>query len=203
MKSLNIRSKAILFSSCIILSGCASGYQANKFSGSETAARNTVEMVRLAYPVLAENTGQDVISKATLNGINRFLSDSNVRYGDRLLIDRGAKVSDKRVQTLYKYFRSLGLETGEEIGIFGAEPAAGNMTIYLERHTVQTPECTGLNTPSTPNHQNAPMPNFGCSNATVLGLMVADPRDLVAGKSDTSGDTEKATAAVKANRKSK
>jgi len=191
----------LLIGGALALGGCGTG--PSNYSGSESPARNTVEMVRLAYPVLAESNGKDGLSRATLKGINRFLNDSAAGYGDRMLVDRGADVSDARVTMLFRHFQSLGLEIGRADGVYGAEPAPGNMTIYLERHMVQTPECSGLNVPSTPNHQNAPLPGYGCSTATALGLMVADPRDLVAGKTDPSATAEQTTRAVQALGKKK
>ncbi|HEX9489010.1 MAG TPA: CpaD family pilus assembly lipoprotein, partial [Stellaceae bacterium] len=48
---------------------------------------------------------------------------------------------------------------------------------------VTPPDCPNWSKPASGDHSNTLPSNFGCADATNLGLMVADPRDLVLGRS--------------------
>jgi len=55
--------------------------------------------------------------------------------------------------------------------------------VVVERYVVTPPDCPNWTKPPYGDHSNTPASNFGCATATNLGLMVADPRDLVIGRS--------------------
>ncbi|MDH3660097.1 MAG: CpaD family pilus assembly lipoprotein [Alphaproteobacteria bacterium] len=54
--------------------------------------------------------------------------------------------------------------------------------IVLERYLVTPPACPDWSRRSGIDYANKPHTNFGCATATNLGLMIADPRDLVRGR---------------------
>jgi pilus assembly protein CpaD len=49
----------------------------------------------------------------------------------------------------------------------------------VERYVVTPPDCPNWTKSQNEDHENAQTSNFGCANLSNLGLMVADPRDLV------------------------
>jgi type IV pilus biogenesis protein CpaD/CtpE len=51
----------------------------------------------------------------------------------------------------------------------------------LDRHLVTLPRCPNWGSESQ-NWSNRPSSNFGCANTTNLGLMIANPADLVGGR---------------------
>ena len=60
--------------------------------------------------------------------------------------------------------------------------------IVLERYFVTTPACPDWGRKSGLDYANQPHSNFGCATETNLGLMVAEPRDLVRGRDLSAAD---------------
>jgi pilus biogenesis lipoprotein CpaD len=54
--------------------------------------------------------------------------------------------------------------------------------IVLERYLVTTPACPDWSRRSGLDYANQPHSNFGCATETNLGLMIAEPRDLLRGR---------------------
>jgi pilus biogenesis lipoprotein CpaD len=54
--------------------------------------------------------------------------------------------------------------------------------VVLERYLVTLPPCPDWSRQSGTDFANLPHSNFGCATQTNLGLMVAEPRDLVRGR---------------------
>jgi pilus assembly protein CpaD len=60
--------------------------------------------------------------------------------------------------------------------------------LVLERHLVTLPACPDWSRRSGLDFDNLPLSNYGCATQTNLGLMIADPRDLVRGRGLGSAD---------------
>ena len=56
------------------------------------------------------------------------------------------------------------------------------LLVAVERYVVTPPNCPNWTKSPSGDPENAASSNFGCANMTNLGLMVADPRDLVIGR---------------------
>ena len=56
---------------------------------------------------------------------------------------------------------------------------ANTLLVVVERYVVTPPDCPNWTKSSSDDHDNSQTSNFGCSTVTNLGLMVANPRDLV------------------------
>jgi len=54
--------------------------------------------------------------------------------------------------------------------------------IVLERYVITPPPCPDWSRRSGKDYSNQPHSNFGCATETNLGLMIANPRDLVRGR---------------------
>jgi len=60
--------------------------------------------------------------------------------------------------------------------------------LILERHLVTLPACPDWSRQSGTDFSNQPHSNFGCATQTNLGLMVAEPKDLVRGRTLAPAD---------------
>jgi pilus assembly protein CpaD len=60
--------------------------------------------------------------------------------------------------------------------------------LILERHVVTLPACPDWSRQSGTDFSNQPHSNFGCATQTNLGLMVAEPKDLVRGRTVAPAD---------------
>lgn len=166
----------------------------------EATMRNSVQMIRLPYEIRAEDDGTSTPSGATYAGIQSFLKAANITYGDVLMLDRG-NASDARLSALEDYLKSQGYSYGGSATL-GGLPSDGSVVLYLERYVVTTPNCGEWAPESSNNSRNNPSSFFGCSNTSNLGLMVANPRDLVAGQ-EGRGSTARAVAPLLINADSK
>ena len=74
----------------------------------------------------------------------------------------------------------------------GSDPEAWRenrrVEVVLERYLVTLPPCPDWSRQSGTDFANLPHSNFGCATQTNLGLMVAEPRDLVRGRALAPAD---------------
>lgn len=101
----------------------------------------------------------------------------------------------RRMQTVKHFLNENGVDHLHlQASSFGerAPADAGNgehawqknrrVDIVLERYLVTPPACPDWSRQSGVDYANKPHTNFGCATETNLGLMIADPRDLVKGR---------------------
>ena len=73
---------------------------------------------------------------------------------------------------------------------------ADHAVIGVGRYAVTLPPCPNWSSPPNATYTNAHTSNWGCAVATNLGLMVANPADLVSGRPLRPADGTTAVAAV-------
>ncbi|MEZ5758325.1 MAG: CpaD family pilus assembly lipoprotein [Emcibacteraceae bacterium] len=196
-----ITKSVILGMSCIFLTtGCAS--QMANFSGVEQQTRNEVEMVRIPYNIQFNN---DVVelSDTEIGKLNHFLQSANISYGDEFSmdfpLDRNGNISEidkKRMAYVSGLLKKSGLYLSAEVTPFGMEPGNNSGRLLVSKYVVTPPECGDWSQKSYPNYENAPLNNLGCASQANLGLMIANPRDLVIGAKGGTPNTERTARAV-------
>ena len=80
---------------------------------------------------------------------------------------------------------------------------ANSLLVVVERYVVTPPDCPDWTKSPNGDHENAVTSNFGCANVTNLGLMVADPRDLVVGRDLGPADADYTSLAIQRYRAGK
>ncbi len=149
-------------------------------SYTDTVTRNTVQMVRLSHEIKAEEDSTDTPSSGTYRAIDAFLMGIDAGYGDVMILDTN-EVSLVRLRAIEDHIRQRGFVYGG-IQSLGETPKDGAIILYVERHVAQTPVCGNWPAEVSNNQRNNTSPYLGCSNTANLGLMIANPRDLVAGQ---------------------
>jgi len=186
--------------SCIFLvTGC--GNSISNYSGVEPQNRNEVEMVRIPYSVNFED-GATKLSNVEIARLNNFLATSNITYGNEFSmdfpLDRNGNISDidsQRLTYMSDLLKDSGLYMSSTITPYGMEPRENTGRLIVSKYVVTLPEC-GWSQASYPNYDNAPTSNFGCASQANLGLMIANPKDLLTGQSDGKTNAERAAFAV-------
>lgn len=169
---------------------------AAQYSGAANEKRNEVRMVRLTHAVDVSDNGQ--LSSAAAASLDLFLSENSVGYGDSLSLDAGdMPAGDLDRGAISNQLRSHGLLLSSQQTIAGAMPAEGTIVLVVDRYVVTTPNCNDWSMSSKPNYANAESAGFGCSSRSILGLMVANPRDLVQGQEDDGPNASAAGKAIK------
>ena len=77
------------------------------------------------------------------------------------------------------------------------------LLVTVERYVVTPPDCPNWTKSPSGDSENAPSSNFGCATTTDLGLMVANPRDLVLGRDMGPESAEYAGLAIQRYREGK
>lgn len=193
MKNLHNMLKPVALSLC--LAGLAACQHTNvgEPSLNETVARNSVQMVRLPFEVKPEQDGTDSLSNVTRASLNGFLSSVEVSYADVIMLD-AADADANRIAAVEAYIKENGLIYAGT-STLGAAPENGSVMLYVERYVVTTPKCGNWAPEASNNTRNNTSSFLGCSNTANLGLMVADPRDLVSGRS-SGNSTAAAVGAI-------
>ena len=147
--------------------------------------------------------GETQLSQAETSAITAFLASENVGPGQNVTLEApsaGAAETDRVSQRLVTV---RGLLEQQGVTVTMAPPAApgtlGSDQIHLiaSRATVSNPDCPGYNQAvSSYDRFSRPNMNLGCSNEINLGLMVADPRDLVRGRTLAPADADRSALAV-------
>jgi len=183
----------------LLMAGCSG--MSNMATG-DTQLRNEVEMIRIPFMVSFEK-GASQLSGDAIEKLDMFLMKSNAGYGDELSMDfplqRDGKLSEqnrKRMAFLSELMKKRGLRLAPEVTPYGMSPATNKARFLISRYVVTPPRCGDWSQPSTDNYGNAPTVNFGCANQADLGLMVANPRDLITGVTGGQPDATRVAKAV-------
>lgn len=111
----------------------------------------------------------------------------NLRYGDRVTF-AGAKgfglagVRDAVANVVGRY----GLLTEGEAPMTVGMPAAGSLRVVVSRSTASVPGCPSWRDGAQTDFTGGLGDNYGCAMAGNLAAMIADPRDLVEGRTTTT-----------------
>jgi hypothetical protein len=180
-----------------LVSGC-SGTVAPANVGPDH--RTKVQMIRLPYMVDFEEN-KDTISKREKTDLYHFLSINKVGYGDELSADFAllrsgdlSPVNQKRLTYLSKFFKEKGIVFTTKLTPFGRAPKVNQGRILISRYIATPPSCGDYSQVNSTD--NGFLPDHGCSLQAHLGMMVANPRDLINPIGSTGSDTDKAVLAV-------
>lgn len=192
-----IKRIAIAVSLALSLGACVPSLA--QYSGTSELKRNEVTMVRLKHTVNFDSgMALDAVEQAA---IEDFLALNRVGYGDVLSLDLGdVGDPDEMVNqwyAVYEYLKTHGIHLQPEAPITGAAPASGSGILIVERYIVSIPVCEQYADGPDPNWANATSPWYGCTTTALLGLMIADPADLIDGNPEAPPDAEKMAKAIR------
>lgn len=150
--------------------------------GDSSFKQLKVDYVRLAHPaVFGPNAVK--LSAEESQKLSAFLDNAQVTADDHVYIEEpasGDRLAAQRIGQLAHQLaaRGIGVRTLPAKGDIPAD----QLTVLVERYVVTPPNCPDWTKDPVADHENEVYSNFGCANVTNLGLMVADPRDLVIGR---------------------
>jgi pilus assembly protein CpaD len=177
------------------LAACAP--TASYWTPAQSSKQNQVEAVRLMHDLQVPASGS--LSAAEIAGLDGFLARHQVGYGDDVTVIAAA---NRNHAPLTEYLHKQGIDA-HPIAANGIDVPTGGLRLLVERYVVIPPNCPDWSKPSRTDYGNTPMSNMGCANATNLGLMLADPRDLLQGRQPGAADGTASAAAVQRYRTDK
>jgi len=167
------------------------------------APENMVEVVTLRHVVAfpGNQAGLDVGQRAFLDD---FIRGNRINARDQIVVQAGAADSGRmtmgRLAAVKNEFAQYGLVASEA----PATPEAGRLAsdevaVLVTRAVVIPPDCSV----PQPEPTLRPEQKFGCHVNAALGMMVADPLDLVEGRELGPADGEQASGAFRRYREDK
>jgi pilus biogenesis lipoprotein CpaD len=133
--------------------------------------------------------GQTALTRAQIDGLNRFLASNGQADGDhieiRTMISGGPLRNEAIAQALRDSFLAGGY-TPSRVEIIETPGHADVVEVMIQRYAVLLPDCSKElhREPGIMQWSDEPVGSrkLGCSTEYNLGLMVADPRDLAGGR---------------------
>lgn len=172
---------------CSVLAGC--GTQNRSL---ESVHQPVVARTDFVYDMPAPS---DRLATGDAARLGDWFDSLNLRYGDRVSVDTqgyGPAARDAVGRVVARY----GLLMDETAPVTQGDIPAGSIRVIVSRMTATVPSCPDWSRPATPNFNGHAMSNYGCATNSNLAAMVADPRDLVSGR--TGATTVDATLSTKA-----
>jgi pilus assembly protein CpaD len=139
--------------------------------------------------------GSAYLSPGELRKIDQWVLGGSIRPADRVEIAAGGPpgLAERRAAAV----KSELLRYGIVATALPIDTAPVNRAVLsIGRYAVTTPDCPNWSQSLRYDFTNALTSNYGCANATNLGLMVASPADLVSGRPLTGIEAQPAAAAV-------
>jgi pilus assembly protein CpaD len=176
-----------------IVAACAP--EASHWSSEQKIKRNDVRWITFQHEVRfgAADTAVTAAERARLH---RFLARHEAGYGDKVMVgSRGVRATStdvrragRRESLVAGELRQLKLPAGLLPDAPSREAWNGSVRVVVGRFVVIPPECPDWSKRADGDPANRVSSNFGCATATNFGLMVANPGDIVRGRTAGAAD---------------
>jgi len=134
-----------------------------------------------------------------------FFGTLDLGYGDQVTLEAGPQragqpddaLADRRIEAVSRLLRRMRVNASPAARP-SVEGALSNDAVIVSvgRFVVTSPVCPDWSKPEADDYTNTPPSNFGCATASNLGLMVANPADLVHGTPIGPGDADFAARSI-------
>jgi pilus assembly protein CpaD len=147
-----------------------------------------VDYVRLDHTVHF-NPRAGTADRAELSQLNGFLDSAEAQPGDHILLKASGPLADARRAPIEAMLARRGLKT---MRVEAPDAPDDGVRIEVGRYVVTPPSCPNWSKPPIYDPQNTVSSNFGCATQVNFGLMVAEPRDLLVGRTPGPVDADPA-----------
>ena len=186
---MKMRFCPVLFPLLLGLAGCAAEY-----SKSEAPSQLRVDGAESRREI-AFAAGSAALAPNEIRKINDWVLSGTIRPADHVTIAAGGPpaLARARNSAIARALLRWGVVATPETF---ADVAANRAVVNIGRYAVTLPDCPNWSQSLQWEFTNAYTSNYGCDDATNLGLMVASPGDLVRGREFTRPDAVPAIGAV-------
>lgn len=181
----------------LALAGCAqSGSLANRTVASAKVA--VIERSLLAYDLAVDD--RNSLAPGQAQSLAEYLDAIGIAYGDRLAVDdRAGPGAAGRRAAIADVVARHGLMLDDTAPVSTRPLAARAVRVLITRARAVVPGCPDWSRPSEIEVEAAASSNYGCATRSNLAEMIADPNDLVAGKSYGGADSQTVERATRAS----
>ncbi|CAM3205327.1 Pilus assembly protein CpaD [Sphingomonas antarctica] len=145
--------------------------------GLESVHQPVVHRTDYVYDVPASG-----LSSTDRDRLDGWFQTLRVGYGDKIAIDGADAGSRHDIEALAAHY---GLLLDSTAPVTTGEIGAGQVRVVVSRAVADVPNCPDWSRTSQPEFGANSMSNYGCAMNSNLAAMVANPEDLVRGR--TSG----------------
>jgi pilus assembly protein CpaD len=174
------------------LAGCgAIGANTSVYSANQPVVERT------NYAIDVNSDGNYGIAGNEKVRLNEWLDAMQLGYGDRIAIDYGDGYANAAAaQTVADMAAERGVIMTDTAPLTAGRVAAGTYRVVVTRSSASVPNCPNWSKTTEANYNAATNPNYGCSINGNMAAMIADPEDLVRGRSSDKLDRNSGTRAV-------
>ncbi len=166
----------------LALSGCGAGTE-NR--GVESVYQPVVQ--RMDY-VLDVNTSGDGLAAGEVTRVRGWLDSLKLSYGDRVSVDGGESGNTSTAsQSVASLVASYGVVLGARAPVTTGAIAPGAIRVIVSRTTATVPSCAEQRENGLVNYSAATTKGYGCAMNASMAAMIANPEDLIQGRSGGSG----------------
>lgn len=186
-----MRSKIIALALGAMLAGCNT---IPDQPAAGVASVNVPVVSRANYTYDAAAPG-GVLAPGEAERVDAWFRALDMRYGDSVYVDGGALVAREQVaQVAGRYGILVNQGSPATAGALGPDA----VRVVVSRTEARVPNCPNWSRAADPNFNNLSGSNYGCGVNSNLAAMVADPNDLVHGRSaGAASDGATAAKAIK------
>lgn len=184
------RRTTLLVTLAVIVAGCAQTVA----DWTPTAISNELQVRWVTHEhSVSFNSSANLLTNQETRSLDRFLSEIDLRPSDRLFVDVGPNsgdvASDARIGAINTQLHHH-IPGAQAVAITGERGSRNDIRLIVGRYVVLPPNCPNFSAPSNSNNNNYTDSNFGCATQRNLGLMLADPGDLLRGRTLGPADGE-------------
>lgn len=117
--------------------------------------------------------------------------------------DPGRSLAPRRASELQRALQGRGIAVAPPALLDPGMAAPGTVFVAATRYVATPPSCPDWSKRSETDHDNLPPSNFGCATERNLGVMLADPADLVRGRDHAGQDGDASTLGIQRYRAGK
>lgn len=155
--------------------------------------------------VLDVNAGGGGLDARDAGRVEGWFESLKLGYGDRVSVDVGGDgYGSAARESVAGIAAKYGLLLTNGAPITAGNVPSGSIRVIVSRAKATVPGCPDWSRPSEPNFNSHNASNYGCAINGNLAAMVADPQDLVLGRSgDSASDASTSGKAIKTYRERK
>lgn len=145
--------------------------------------------------------GGNGLSARELERLADWFDSLRVDYGDQISVDTGAYDDPRARQDVASVAGRHGLLLSRGVPVTAGSVQPGSVRVVVSRSTAYVPGCPDWSEAAEVGSRITTASNYGCAINSNLAAMIADPNDLVQGRSsDKGGDAAASSKAVTAYR---
>jgi pilus assembly protein CpaD len=165
-----------------------------EYSKSEAPAQLRVDTAESRVELTFAG-GSDRLAASEAGRLDRLVLAGHIRSADRVTIAAAGppRLAERRAAAISSELLRYGIVAST---LARDTVPANRAIVAVERSSVTLPACPNWSQSLSADFTNALTSNYGCANTANLGLMVANPADLVSGRPLGPADGTTAVAAV-------